>query len=127
MSTLVRSGIKLLKYYFDISKPEQKKRLGDRKSDPLKQWKASSIDTQALSYWKQYSAARNEMLVRSHNAMAPWTVVRADDKHLPRLNVIRDMLTRLHYKGKNKRLLPLDPQVLFLFKAARLKDGHLAK
>jgi len=96
---LVRSGIKLLKYYLDISKTEQKKRLEDRKSDPLKQWKISPIDDQAVKYWKAYSAARNEMLARTHNPTAPWTLVRADDKRLARLNIIKDVLSRLHYGG----------------------------
>ena len=77
---LVRSGIKLLKYYLDISKREQKKRLNERITDPLTQWKVSALDDQAIKKWKPYSLARNEMLVRTHNAMAPWTVVRADDK-----------------------------------------------
>ena len=63
---LVRSGIKLLKYYLDIDEPEQQRRLEDRKRDPLTQWKISPIDDQALHYWKAYSAARNEMLLRSH-------------------------------------------------------------
>ena len=64
---LVRSGVKLLKYYLDISKAEQKRRLKDRKTDPLKQWKVSPIDDQALKHWKQYSLARNEMLARTQN------------------------------------------------------------
>ena len=110
---LVRSGIKLLKYYLDISKAEQKKRLEDRKSDPLKQWKSSTIDDQALKHWRQYSAARNEMLARSHNPTAPWTIVRADDKHLARLNVIKDVLSRLHYADKDERLIQPDPKIVF--------------
>ncbi len=123
---LIRSGVKLLKYYLDISKAEQKKRLEDRKTNPLKQWKISPIDDQALKYWKQYSAARNEMLARSHNRMAPWTIVRADDKHLARLNVIKDVLSRLHYKDKNKRLIRPDPRLLFSFDASYLQNGLLA-
>ncbi len=102
---LVRSGVRLLKYYLDISKAEQKKRLEDRKSDPLKQWKVSPIDDQAIKHWKAYSLARNEMLARTHNPTAPWTLVRANDKHLARLNVIKDLLGRLHYTGKDKQLI----------------------
>jgi polyphosphate kinase 2 (PPK2 family) len=75
---------------------EQKKRLEDRKSNPLKRWKTSAIDDQALEYWKSYSVARNEMLARSHNQVSPWTVVRANDKRLARLNVIKDLLGRIH-------------------------------
>ena len=124
---LVRSGVKLLKYYLDISKAEQKKRLEDRKTDPLKQWKVSSIDDQALKNWKQYSAARNEMLARSHNPIAPWTLVRANDKRLARLNVIKDVLSRLHYTDKDKRLIRPDRQVVFAYDTSNLQNGQLAK
>lgn len=126
-SMLVRSGVKLLKYFLDISKVEQKKRLVDRKSDPLKQWKVSLIDDQAITQWKAYSLARNEMLARSHNPMAPWTVVRADDKHLTRLNIIKDLLGRLHYTGKDKRLIRPDPQIVFPYEVSNLENGQLAK
>jgi polyphosphate kinase 2 len=112
---LVRSGVKLLKYYLDISKDEQKKRLRSRAKDPLKQWKVSLIDSQALKYWRQYSSARDEMLERTHTAQAPWTVVRADNKRLARLNMIRDMLGRLHYAPKDKRLIRSDPRILMQY------------
>ena len=126
-SMLVRSGIKLLKYYLDISKTEQKKRLESRKEDPLKQWKVSPIDDQALKNWKAYSRARNEMLARTHTPAAPWTLVRADDKRLARLNVIRDLLGRLHYKPKDKRLIRPDRQIVFAYNAANLENGQLSK
>ena len=124
---LVRSGVKLLKYYLDISKAEQKKRLEARKADPLKQWKVSPVDDEAVKYWKQYSAARNEMLARSHNPMAPWTLVRADDKRLARLNVIKDVLSRLHYTDKDKRLIRPDSHTVFAYDASNLQNGQLAK
>ena len=123
---LVRSGIKLLKYYLDISKAEQKQRLNERKTDPLKQWKVSAIDDQALKNWKRYSTARDEMLARTHNPMTPWTIVRADDKHLARLNIIKDVLTRLHYAGKDERLILSDPQIVLTYDAAYLENGVLA-
>ncbi len=124
---LVRSGVKLLKYYLDISKTEQKKRLEDRKSDPLKQWKISPIDDRAIKNWKAYSLARNEMLARSHNPIAPWTLVRANDKHLARLNIIKDLLDRLHYTGKDKRLIRPDPHIVFAYDVSNLENGQLAK
>ncbi len=124
---LVGSGIKLLKYYLDISKAEQKQRLDDRKSDPLKQWKISPIDDQAVKYWKAYSAARDEMLARAHNAVAPWTIVRADDKRLARLNVIRDILGRLHYAHKDDRLIEADRTFVFPYVASAVETGPLAK
>jgi polyphosphate kinase 2 len=123
---LVRSGVTLLKYYLDISKSEQKKRLEDRRSDPLKQWKVSPIDDQAIKHWKAYSRARNEMLARTHTPTTPWTLVRADDKHLARLNIIKDLLDRVHYTGKDKRLIEPDPEIVFAFDASNLKDGQLA-
>lgn len=123
---LVRSGVKLLKYYLDISKAEQKRRLQDRKTDPLKQWKVSPIDDQAIKYWKQYSAARNEMLARTHNPMAPWTLVRANDKRRARLNVIKDVLSRLHYADKDKRLIRPDRKIVFPYDASN-STGQLAK
>jgi polyphosphate kinase 2 len=124
---LVRSGVKLLKYYLDISKAEQVRRLKDRKTDPLKQWKISPIDDQAIKHWKAYSLARNEMLARTHNPIAPWTLVRADDKHSARLNIIKDLLSRLHYTNKDKRLIRPDAQIVFPYDGANLENGQLAK
>jgi polyphosphate kinase 2 len=124
---LVRSGVKLFKYYLDISKPEQKRRLKDRKTDPLKQWKISPIDDQALKFWKRYSMARDEMLARSNNAMTPWTLVLANDKRLARLNIIKDVLGRLHYAAKNKQLTRADPKIVFGYDASNLETGQLAK
>lgn len=124
---LVRSGVKLIKYYLDISKAEQKKRLKDRKADPLKQWKVSPVDEQAIKQWKEYTTARNEMLARSHNPGAPWTLVRADNKHLARLSIIKDMLSRLHYTGKDKKLIRPDPEIVFAYDVSNLENGRLAK
>jgi len=124
---LVRSGVHLIKYYLDISKDEQKRRLKARKKDPLKQWKSSPIDDEAIKHWKDYSRARNEMLARSHSKAAPWTVVRADDKRLARLNVIKDLLGRLHYTGKDQRLIRPDPQIVFSYNVSNVDDGQLAK
>ena len=123
---LVRAGVKLFKYYLDISKAEQRRRLNERKLDPLTQWKTSALDDQALKKWKQYSLARNEMLARSHNPVTPWTVVRADDKQLARLNIIKDMLSRLHYADKDEQLLLPDPKIVLTYDAAHLENGVLA-
>jgi polyphosphate kinase len=124
---LMGSGIKLVKYYLDISKDEQEKRLRDRKKDPLKQWKISPIDEQALKLWKEYSHARNEMLARTNNPAAPWTIVRANDKQLARINLIKDLLSRLHYADKDKQLVQPDPKIVFKYDALNLENGWLAK
>jgi len=122
---LVRDGITLIKYYLDITKREQKRRLADRRKDPLKQWKLSPIDAKALKHWRDYSAARDEMLARSHGQVAPWSVVQADNKHLARLSVIRDILARVPYRGRSKTLAPPDPAIVFTYsESAR---GRLAR
>ena len=126
-SMLVSSGVKLLKYYLDISKDEQKRRMKKRKTDPLKQWKISPIDIEAIEHWKAYSMARNEMLARSHNPTAPWTLVRADNKYLARINIIKDLLDRLNYTDKDKQLLQPDPQIVFAYDVSNLENGQLAK
>jgi polyphosphate kinase 2 len=124
---LVRSGIRLFKYYLDIHRDEQKRRLAARERDPLKQWKISPIDKVALKHWKAYSRARDTMLSRTHSAAAPWIVVRADDKKLARLNLIRDLLSRLDYDGKAKpKLLAPDRRIVFSFDAEALRDGRVA-
>lgn len=123
---LVRSGIKLLKYYLDISKSEQKRRLQDRKTDPLKQWKISPIDDQAIKYWNAYSVPRNEMLVRTHNPLSPWTLVHTDNKRRARLNIIKDLLGRLHYADKDEGLDRPDPKIVFAYDPSNLENLHLA-
>jgi polyphosphate kinase 2 len=79
---LVNAGFIVLKYYLDISKEEQEKRLDDRRNDPLKQWKISPIDKEALRYWKDYSEARNEMLHKTNFKSTPWRIVNADRKKI---------------------------------------------
>ncbi len=112
---LIRSGIKLFKYYLDISKEEQKKRLEDRRKDPLKQWKISPIDDQAIERWESYSLARNEMLTRTHDSESPWTVVRANNKRLTRISIIQDLLSKLDYTEKDEDLLCPDPSIISEF------------
>jgi polyphosphate kinase 2 len=123
---LVRSGIHLFKYYLDIDKAEQKQRLADRLTDPLKQWKMSPIDAVAQKHWKDYSTARNAMFARTHTPYAPWTVVRANDKKQARLNLIMDLLTRLEYKDKDHALLIPDPDVVFNFTHEVITQGRVA-
>jgi polyphosphate kinase len=122
---LVTSGIKLLKYYLDIGRDEQQRRLKDRRTDPLKQWKISPIDAKAIELWRDYSKARDEMLAKTHNAVTPWTIVRADDKRKARLNLIRNMLARLHYADKRSDILVPDKRIVFEYDRACPKRGML--
>ena len=124
---LVNSGIKLLKYYLDIGKDEQTRRLAERKRDPLKQWKSSPVDAVAIKHWKAYSQARDAMLLRTHSAVAPWHIVRADDKRHARLNLMRDMLSRLHYEGKKAKLVQPDPNIAFEFTPECITAERLAR
>lgn len=123
---LVRSGMKFFKYYLDISRREQKQRLKARAKDPLKQWKLSPVDAKATKYWDDYSKTRNQMLARTHTEAAPWTIVRADDKELARLNVIRDLLSRLDYKRRDKRLIRPDRDIVRDFDLSLIESGMIA-
>ncbi|PPC89858.1 MAG: polyphosphate kinase 2 [Methylobacter sp.] len=123
---LVHSGIKLFKYYLDISRKEQKQRLEQREKDPLKQWKISPIDKAAQKHWEDYSLARNIMLARTHHLAAPWTIVRADNKQAARINVIKDILFRNEYKGKKEELILADSNVVFNYEESYLENGLIA-
>ncbi len=123
---LAQEGIRLVKYYLDITKAEQKQRLKSRRKDPLKQWKLSEIDLKAPKLWRAYSKARNEMLLKTHTATAPWTIVRADDKEHARLCVIRDLLWRHFYRDRHKELALPDPNVVFAFDPGDLENGMIA-
>jgi len=123
---LVRSGIILIKYYLDITKGEQKRRLAERRKDPLKQWKLSPIDVKAPKLWSVYSQARDAMLAHTNSATAPWTIVHADAKHRARLNVIRDLLSRVPYKHRDERLARPDPAVVFPYDESCVAAGSLA-
>jgi polyphosphate kinase 2 len=116
-SLLVRSGLRLFKYYLDISKDEQAERLQARAKDPLTQWKISPIDQQAQKKWSAYSEARDEMLRRTHHSDALWTVVRPDNKKHARLNLIRDLLGRMHYPDKNEAALTVDSAIVLRWPA----------
>jgi polyphosphate kinase 2 len=102
---LTEGGFIILKYYLDISKDEQQKRLDDRKKDPLKQWKISPIDEVAQKHWKDYSAARDEMLLKTNFKNAPWFIVNADNKKEARIAFISHLLDRMKYKHKNEKLV----------------------
>ena len=122
---LVRSGIHFIKVYLDISKSEQKKRLEARKDDPLKQWKTSPIDDQAVKYWKDYSSARNVMFARTHTSFTPWTIVDADDKKIARIQLIKGLLSRLDYANKDTSLILSDQTIIFDYDPLYLENGMI--
>jgi len=124
---LAEAGIKLIKYYLDINRAEQKHRLADRHDDPLKQWKISPIDEKALKHWDDYTDARNVMLRMTDSANAPWMVVRADDKKAARLAVIHDLITRVDYHDPAPRLANNAAPIIARFDETCLENGILAK
>ena len=99
---LVRSGIKLLKYWFSITDEEQHLRFLGRIHDPLKQWKLSPMDLESRRRWEDYTKAKEIMLERSHIAEAPWWVVQAVDKKRARLNFIDHLLKQFPYEAVQK-------------------------
>jgi len=124
---LVRSGIHLLKYYLDISRTEQGRRLRERRRDPLKQWKLSPVDEAAQQHWGDYSRARDQMFLRTHTRDAPWMVVRADDKRQARLNVIRDILARVPAPDVKRKLARPDARVVCEFSESLFGSGFVAR
>lgn len=119
---LVDAGIIILKYYLDVSKKEQEKRLKDRETDPLKQWKISPIDKEAQKHWKNYSEARNEMLMRTNFKHTPWFVVNADKKKSTHIALISHLLRQLEYQNKDKKLLSHDYKLVYPATSENIKE-----
>ncbi|MDX9894971.1 MAG: polyphosphate kinase 2 [Desulfofustis sp.] len=97
---LVKDGIKLFKFYFSVSKEVQKERFEARKQDILKQYKLSPVDNLAQKYWDQYSLRKFQMLQETNRTIAPWTIIRSDNKKLARLNCMKHVLSALEYEDK---------------------------
>jgi polyphosphate kinase 2 len=95
---LVRSGVKLVKYWFSVSDEEQEKRFQARLDDPTKHWKLSPMDLESRSRWVEYSRAKDEMFSHTDIKQAPWYVVEADDKRAARLNLIAHLLSLVPYQ-----------------------------
>ncbi len=122
---LEEAGIRLVKIWLDISKKEQADRLDVRRKDPLKALKVSDLDGEAQKRWKDYSKARDQMLMRTSTALAPWWCVHTDRKKEARLNVIRHILHQLAPGHIKEHVAEPDPHVLFRFHEAALSDGRL--
>jgi polyphosphate kinase 2 len=119
---LMEGGFNIIKYYLDINKKEQQKRLDDRVRDPLKQWKISPIDKKALQYWKDYSHARNEMLLKTNFENSPWTIVKADHKKTTHIALITDLLKRFKYPGKDEKLLATDYGLVYAASSKNIQE-----
>lgn len=100
---LVRSGIHLVKFWFSVSREEQRRRFKERKAHPLKQWKLSPIDLASLDKWSDYTKAKEAMFFETDTADAPWTVIKSDCKKRARLNAMRYLLQKLPYTNKDAK------------------------
>jgi polyphosphate kinase len=98
---LVRSGVHLFKFWFSVSRAEQRRRFKERKAHPLKQWKLSPVDLASLDKWDDYTRAKEAMFLHCDTSDAPWTVVKSDCKKRARLNAMRYVLHRLPYTKKD--------------------------
>ena len=98
---LVHSGVHLVKFYFSVSRGEQRRRFESRRAHPLKQWKLSPVDEASLDKWDAYTKAKEAMFFNTDTAEAPWTVVKSDCKKRARLNSMRFVLNKMPYEGKD--------------------------
>ena len=97
---LVQSGVYLIKFWFSVSRKEQRRRFKERELHPLKQWKLSPIDLASLDKWDDYTKAKEAMFFETDTADAPWTVIKSDCKKRARLNAMRYVLHKLPYSNK---------------------------
>ena len=110
---LVRSGIRLYKYWFSVTRDEQRRRFKARETDPLKRWKLSPIDLASLDKWDEYTEAKEAMFFYTDTADAPWTIVKSNDKKRARLNCMRHFLSTLDYPDKDLDVVsPPDPLIV---------------
>jgi polyphosphate kinase len=110
---LVRSGIHLFKFWFSVSRSEQRRRFKEREGHPLKQWKLSPIDKASLDKWDDYTRAKENMFVHCDTSDAPWTVIKSDCKKRARLNAMRYVLQRLPYARRDPEAIgAVDPLIV---------------
>ena len=110
---LVRSGVHLFKFWFSVSRAEQRRRFKERRAHPLKQWKLSPIDMASLDKWNEYTLAKEAMFVHCDTSDAPWTVIKSDCKKRARLNALRYLLNRMPYAKKDLSIVgAVDPLIV---------------
>lgn len=114
---LYEDGVAIVKFWFSITKEEQRRRFESRREDPLKQWKLSPVDTKAQDMWDRYTFYKEQMFSKTHTSFSPWIIVRADDKRAARLESIRHVLNLFQYAGREEarvRIAP-DPNIVQRF------------
>lgn len=123
---LVRSGVRLHKYWFSVTREEQRARFAARETDPLKRWKLSPIDKASLDKWEAYTEAKEAMFFYTDTADAPWVIVKSDDKKRARLNCMKHFLSNIDYPEKDHDVVG-EPDPRIVARAAQMMDqsGHI--
>lgn len=114
---LFEDGLKVIKFWFSISKEEQLRRFESRRKNPLKNWKLSPVDEKGQELWDKYTYYKEQMFSKTHTAFSPWIIAKTNVKKLARLESIRYVLSQFEYDGKDEaatRVLP-DPNVMMRF------------
>jgi polyphosphate kinase 2 len=123
---LVRSGIRLFKFWFSVTQEVQQTRFTARAGDPLKQWKLSPIDKLSRDKWQEYTEAKEAMFFYTDTADAPWTIIKSDDKKRARLNCMQHFLSQLDYPDKNEHVVRgPDPLIVGTPSQVIEKGAHL--
>jgi len=114
---LYEDGIKVIKFWFSISKEEQKARFDARLQNPLKRWKFSPVDEKGQELWNEYTFYKEQMFSKTHTTYCPWIIVKANDKKTARLETMRYVLSQFDYPNKDKALTTLlpDPNVIMRY------------
>jgi polyphosphate kinase 2 len=99
---LVDDGMRIFKFWFSVSRGEQHTRFLIRRIDPVRRWKLSPTDVASLAHWDEYTKAKERMFAHTDTSVAPWTVVKSNDKRRGRLNAMRFVLSAIDYEGKDK-------------------------
>ena len=124
---LARSGIRLFKLWFSVSRAEQLRRFKSREHDPLKQWKLSPIDLASLDKWDEYTKAKEAMFFHTDTADAPWAVIKSDDKKRARINAIRHLLHEIPYENKDEKVACAADPLIVGSAADIYEDGEHAQ
>ncbi|MEZ4929092.1 MAG: hypothetical protein R2777_03675 [Chitinophagales bacterium] len=106
---LYEDNVKIIKFWFSVSKEEQKKRFDSRLANPLKKWKFSPVDMRGQELWDKYTFYKEQMFSKTHTNFSPWTIVKTNNKKVARLESIRHVLSLFDYEGKGSSGIQLSP------------------
>jgi len=121
---LVRSGMQLVKFWFSVSRDEQRRRFAQRHTDPVRRWKLSPMDLQSLDKWEEYTAAKEAMFFYTDTADAPWTVIKSNDKKRARIEALRYVLHVLDYTDKDPEVVGTpDPLIVGTGPSSRIFEA----